>query len=116
MPSIWIWVPAGITHGIGKPQAKSVRFSDFPYHGRTTGLFSVNDIQSLPCCNRRRQAYCFRQQCEGLYQYGRYLSGNYKGTRECHTEPDWLLVYEICGEVLVLMLYRLGTHSELFKN
>ena len=44
------------------------------------------------------------------------LSGNYKGTRECYIEPDWLLVYEIRNEVLVLMLYRLGTHSELFKK
>jgi len=44
------------------------------------------------------------------------LSGNYKGTRECHIEPDWLLVYEIQNDVLVLMLYRLGTHSELFKK
>jgi len=25
------------------------------------------------------------------------LTGNYKGTRECHIEPDWLLIYEICG-------------------
>ena len=44
------------------------------------------------------------------------LSGNYRGTRECHIESDWLLVYEIRDEVLVLMLYRLGTHSELFKK
>ena len=44
------------------------------------------------------------------------LSGEYKGTRECHIEPDCLLVYEIRDEVLVLMLYRLGTHSELFKK
>ena len=44
------------------------------------------------------------------------LSGKYKGTRECHIEPDWLLVYEIRNEVLVLILYRLGTHSELFKK
>ena len=44
------------------------------------------------------------------------LSGNYKGTRECHIEPDWLLLYEIKNEVLVLMLYRVGTHSELFKK
>ena len=44
------------------------------------------------------------------------LSGNYKGTRECHIEPDWLLIYEIKNNVLVLMLYRLGTHSELFKK
>lgn len=42
------------------------------------------------------------------------LMGNYKGTRECHIEPDWLLVYEIKDDVLILMLYRLGTHSELF--
>ncbi len=44
------------------------------------------------------------------------LSGNYRGTRECHIEPDWLLVYELRNDVLVLMLYRLGTHSELFKK
>lgn len=44
------------------------------------------------------------------------LAGNYKGTRECHVEPNWLLIYEICDNVLVLMLYRLGTHSELFKK
>ena len=44
------------------------------------------------------------------------LSGKYSGTRECHVEPDWLLVYEIIDDVLVLMLYRLGTHSELFKR
>ena len=44
------------------------------------------------------------------------LSGNYKGTRECHIEPDWLLIYEIREDVLVLMLYRLGTHAELFRK
>ena len=44
------------------------------------------------------------------------LAGNYRGTRECHVEPDWLLIYEIRGDVLVLMLYRLGSHSELFKK
>ena len=42
------------------------------------------------------------------------LSGKYKGTRECHIEPDWLLVYEIRNGVLVLILYRVGTHSEVF--
>ena len=44
------------------------------------------------------------------------LTGNYRGTRECHVEPDWLLIYEIRGDVLVLILYRLGSHSELFKK
>jgi mRNA interferase YafQ len=42
------------------------------------------------------------------------LSGNYKGCRECHVQPDWLLVYEIEKETLYLYLMRTGTHSELF--
>lgn len=42
------------------------------------------------------------------------LSGEYAGCRECHVEPDWLLIYEVMDNVLVLMLYRAGTHSELF--
>ena len=41
------------------------------------------------------------------------LSGNYKGTRECHIEPDWLLVYEIQKDELLLLLVRTGTHSDL---
>ena len=44
------------------------------------------------------------------------LEGKYKGTRECHIEPDWLLIYEIDKKILSLVLYRLGTHSELFKR
>jgi len=44
------------------------------------------------------------------------LTGDYSGTRECHIEPDWLLIYEIRDNVLVLILYRLGSHSELFKK
>lgn len=42
------------------------------------------------------------------------LIGDYKGCRECHVEPDWLLVYEIIDNVLVLVLYRIGSHAELF--
>ena len=44
------------------------------------------------------------------------LTGDWVGHRECHIQPDWLLVYEIQDNVLVLMLYRLGTHSELLKR
>ena len=44
------------------------------------------------------------------------LAGNYRGCRECHVDPDWLLIYEYVNDVLVLMLYRLGSHSELFKK
>lgn len=42
------------------------------------------------------------------------LTGDYKGTRECHIEPDWLLIYEIIEDVLVLSLQRIGSHSDLF--
>ena len=42
------------------------------------------------------------------------LTGNYKDTGGCHIEPDWLLIYEIREEILVLMLNRVGSHSELF--
>ena len=34
--------------------------------------------------------------------------------RECHIEPNWLLVYQIVGDALVLRLVRTGTHSDLF--
>lgn len=42
------------------------------------------------------------------------LSGNWAGHRECHIQPDWLLVYRIEDDVLVLTLARTGTHSDLF--
>lgn len=42
------------------------------------------------------------------------LVGNYVGCRECHVTPDWLLVYKKQENILVLLLYRLGSHSELF--
>ena len=41
-------------------------------------------------------------------------SRNYKGMRECHIEPDWLLVYKIVRETLILKLLRTGSHSDLF--
>lgn len=43
------------------------------------------------------------------------LAGNYKGTRECHIEPDFLLLYEKFEEILVLSLVRTGSHADLFK-
>lgn len=42
------------------------------------------------------------------------LNGNYAGYRECHIQPDWLLVYKITEKLLILSLYRTGTHSDLF--
>ena len=42
------------------------------------------------------------------------LTGDWVGHRECHIQPDWLLVYRIEDDVLVLTLSRTGTHSDLF--
>ncbi len=41
-------------------------------------------------------------------------SRNYKDMRECHIEPDWLLVYKVVSQTLILKLIRTGTHSDLF--
>ncbi|OGO38065.1 MAG: hypothetical protein A2W35_21735 [Chloroflexi bacterium RBG_16_57_11] len=42
------------------------------------------------------------------------LVGQYKGTRECHIEPDWLLIYERTENELILI--RTGSHADLFKS
>ena len=44
------------------------------------------------------------------------LTGNYAGCRECHIQPDWLLIYEIAEDTLFLYLTRTGSHSELFER
>jgi len=42
------------------------------------------------------------------------LVGDYHGHRECHITPDWLLIYKIEKDILILSLTRTGTHSDLF--
>ncbi|NLK65486.1 MAG: type II toxin-antitoxin system YafQ family toxin [Tissierellia bacterium] len=42
------------------------------------------------------------------------LIGNYKGYRECHITPDWLLIYKVEKDILTLSLTRTGTHNDLF--
>lgn len=42
------------------------------------------------------------------------LSGNYDGFRECHIEPDWLLIYRKNSDRIILYLLRTGSHSDLF--
>ncbi len=42
------------------------------------------------------------------------LTGNYRGFRECHIEPDWLLIYRVEKDEIELFLFRTGTHSDLF--
>jgi mRNA interferase YafQ len=41
------------------------------------------------------------------------LVGQYKGTRECHIEPDWLLIYDLAETEIILI--RTGSHSDLFR-
>ncbi len=43
------------------------------------------------------------------------LTGNYLGFRECHIQPDWLLIYAIDNGTLILTASRTGTHSDLFR-
>ena len=42
------------------------------------------------------------------------LYGRYSGFRECHVEPDWILIYRIDDDRLELLLFRTGTHSDLY--
>lgn len=51
---------------------------------------------------------------QNIASYG--LVGIYEGVYERHLEPDWLLIYEIRKDVLILMLYWIGTHSEPLKR
>lgn len=46
--------------------------------------------------------------------YDHSLTGNYAGFRECHILPDWLLIYGVGQDELVLTASRTGTHSDLF--
>ena len=41
-------------------------------------------------------------------------SREYKGVRECHIQPDWLLIYKVYNDCLILKLRRTGSHSDLF--
>ncbi len=41
------------------------------------------------------------------------LTGNWIGHRECHIQPDWLLIYRVIEDTLILSLVRTGTHSDL---
>lgn len=42
------------------------------------------------------------------------LSGDYINCRECHIEPDWLLIYQIKENELILLAITTGSHSDLF--
>ena len=43
------------------------------------------------------------------------LKGNHNGYRECHIQPDWLLVYKIQDDILILALIDIGSYADLFN-
>lgn len=51
---------------------------------------------------------------ESCHDHALTNSRDYKGMRECHIEPDWLLVYKVFHQTLILKLIRTGSHSDLF--
>lgn len=44
------------------------------------------------------------------------LTGDFEGYRECHVLPDWLLIYAVNNDDLVLVAFRTGTHADLFEK
>ena len=73
------------------------------------------------CIKRRYKMHLLQQVIDTLRipialppkNFDHNLSGNYAGYRECHIEPDWLLIYRVEGDEL--LLYRTGTHADLFS-
>ena len=66
----------------------------------------LEHVVSLLCAQRPLSESCRDHALEN--------SRNYKGMRECHIQPDWLLIYKIVEETLALKLIRTGSHSDLF--
>ena len=62
-------------------------------------------IKLLACQKPMPERYCDHQ-----------LTGDLKDFRECHIEPDWLLVYQIFKNKLILSVSGTGTHSDLFNK
>ena len=60
-------------------------------------------IENISC--QRKLAACFKDH---------KLIGNYHDRRECHIEPDWLLVYKLTSQEIIFE--RTGSHSDLFKK
>ena len=71
-------------------------------------------------CNKKKLAEVIEMLCneqplpESYRDHALVNSRNYNGMRECHIEPDWLLVYKVLEQKLILQLIRTGTHSDLF--
>ena len=56
-----------------------------------------------------------REILEEKYRDHKLVGNEYPNCRECHIEPDWLLIYRIYNDELILLLVTTGSHSNLFK-
>ena len=78
--------------------------------------FAIKRGCDLNKLNKIISILCNEQSLPEIYQdHALINSKNYKGVRVCHIQPDWLLVYKISQNILVLRLIRTGTYSDLFK-
>ena len=82
-----------------KRDAKRMRKRGKDMNKLTAALNLLANRQPMP------EHYCDHQ-----------LTGNLKDFRECHIEPDWLLIYQIFEDTLILSASGTGTHSDLFAN
>jgi len=82
-----------------KKDLKLARRRNLPEDKLNEIIFMLANDQDLPAVNRDHALY-----------------GDFIGTRECHIQPDWLLIYskEDEDKVKILTLIRTGTHSDLF--
>ncbi|MBR5353631.1 MAG: type II toxin-antitoxin system YafQ family toxin [Bacteroidales bacterium] len=80
-------------------------------------------LKDLKLAKRRGLDLCELKAVTDMLQNGKILpaqyrdhllTGNYKGYRECHINPDWLLIYKKKEAIQIISLFRTGTHSDLF--
>ena len=57
---------------------------------------------------------CARETLDRKYK-DHALNGLYQGFRECHIQPDWLLIYAVSEDELILVASRTGSHADLFN-
>lgn len=77
------------------------------------------DIKSLTEAERQETREVIQKLAQGKKLEEKYrdhpLKGKLKAFRDCHVRPDLVLIYKISGDVLELYLYRIGSHSKLYK-
>ena len=90
------------------------------YYVHTSKKFrkDVRKLKGTKRYNMQKLQYIIEKICDGesLEQQHRNhkLKGDYFGYEECHIEPNWLLIYKIEKNKLILVLTRTGSHSDLF--